>query len=144
MSLEKLASVLVVVQALVMVKRPGVVTRVSLAVLALLDVSDFRADRCLCSVELLSVALVTIFFAADVAVINVGELNDAFDAGSEITPEMLVEKGLVRSSFEELKVLGDGELSKNLKISAHRFSASAEAKISAAGGTYSLIAVGSF
>jgi large subunit ribosomal protein L15 len=84
------------------------------------------------------------FFAADVAVINVGELNDAFDAGSEITPEMLVEKGLVRSSFEELKVLGDGELSKNLKISAHRFSVSAEAKISAAGGTYSLIAVGSF
>jgi large subunit ribosomal protein L15 len=84
------------------------------------------------------------FFAADVAVINVGELNDAFDAGSEITPEMLVEKGLVRSSFEELKVLGDGELIKNLKISAHRFSASAEAKISAAGGTYSLIAVGSF
>jgi hypothetical protein len=61
MSLEKLASVLVVVQALVMVRRPGVVTRVSLAVLALLDVSDFRADRCLCSVELLSVALVTIF-----------------------------------------------------------------------------------
>ena len=84
------------------------------------------------------------FFAADVAVINVGELNEAFDAGSEITPEMLVEKGLVRSSFEELKVLGDGELSKNLKISAHRFSASAEAKISAAGGTYNVIAVGSF
>ena len=84
------------------------------------------------------------FFAADVAVINVGELNDAFDAGTEVTPELLVEKGLVRSSFEELKVLGDGELTKNLKISAHRFSAAAETKISAAGGSYNVIAVGSF
>jgi large subunit ribosomal protein L15 len=84
------------------------------------------------------------FFAADVAVINVGELNEAFEAGSEITPELLAQKGLVRSRFEQLKVLGDGELNKSLKISAHRFSASAEAKISAAGGTYSVIAVGSF
>lgn len=84
------------------------------------------------------------FFAADVAVINVGELNEAFDAGTEVTPELLVQKGLVRSSFEELKVLGDGELTKNLKISAHRFSASAESKISAAGGAYTVITVGSF
>ena len=84
------------------------------------------------------------FFAADVAVINVGELNDAFEAGTEVTPALLVQKGLVRSSFEELKVLGDGELTKNLKISAHRFSAVAESKISAAGGSYSVIAVGSY
>ena len=84
------------------------------------------------------------FFAADVAVINVGELNEAFDAGTEVTPELLVQKGLVRSSFEELKVLGDGELTKSLKISAHRFSASAESKISAAGGSYNVIVVGSF
>jgi large subunit ribosomal protein L15 len=84
------------------------------------------------------------FFAADVAVINVGELNEAFEAGAEVTPELLVEKGLVRTSFEELKVLGDGELTKSLKISAHRFSAAAEAKISAVGGSYSVIVVGSF
>lgn len=84
------------------------------------------------------------FFAADVAVVNVGELNDAFEAGTEITPELLASKGLIRSKFDELKVLGDGELSKKLSISAHRFSASAEAKISQAGGAYTRIVVGSF
>jgi len=84
------------------------------------------------------------FFAADVAVVNVGELNDAFEAGTEITPELLSSKGLIRSKFDELKVLGDGELTKNLSISAHRFSASAEAKISAAGGAYTRIVVGNF
>jgi large subunit ribosomal protein L15 len=81
-------------------------------------------------------------FAADVAVVNVGELNEAFEAGAEITPEILVSKGLVRSKFDELKVLGDGELSKTFRISAHRFSASAEQKIAAAGGAIERIAVG--
>lgn len=84
------------------------------------------------------------FFAADVAVVNVGELNDAFEPGTEITPELLVSKGLVRTSFDELKVLGDGELTKKLSISAHRFSASAESKITAAGGGFTRIVVGSF
>ncbi len=75
---------------------------------------------------------------------NVGELNDSFEAGTEITPEMLAEKGLIRSKFDELKVLGDGELSKKLKISysAHRFSSSAEQKIAAAGGTFERIPTG--
>jgi large subunit ribosomal protein L15 len=81
-------------------------------------------------------------FAADVAVVNVGELNEAFEAGAEITPEILVSKGLVRSKFDELKVLGDGELSKKFTISAHRFSASAEQKIAAAGGAIERIVVG--
>jgi large subunit ribosomal protein L15 len=75
------------------------------------------------------------FFAADVAVVNVGELNDAFESGAEITPEVLADKGLIRTSFDELKVLGDGELTKKFTISAHRFSASAEEKIAAAGGS---------
>jgi len=81
-------------------------------------------------------------FAADVAVVNVGELNEAFETGAEITPEILVSKGLVRSKFDELKVLGDGELSKKFRIAAHRFSASAEQKIAAAGGEIQRIAVG--
>jgi len=84
------------------------------------------------------------FFAADVAVINIGELNDAFEAGAEISPELLAGKGLIPSKFDELKVLGDGELTKSFVINAHRFSASAEAKIAAAGGTVSRIAVSSF
>jgi large subunit ribosomal protein L15 len=48
---------------------------------------------------------------------------------------LLVAKGLVATRFDEVKVLGDGELTVSLKVVAHRFSASAEAKIVAAGGT---------
>ncbi len=81
-------------------------------------------------------------FAVNVAVVNVGELNDSFDTGTEITPTMLAEKGLIRSKFDQLKVLGDGELSKKFKITAHRFSSSAEQKISAAGGSFERIPTG--
>ncbi len=81
-------------------------------------------------------------FAPDVAVVNVGELNDSFETGAEITPAMLLEKGLIRTKFDELKVLGDGELSKKFRITAHRFSSSAEQKISAAGGSFERIPAG--
>ena len=74
-------------------------------------------------------------FAAEVVVINVGLLGENFEAGSVITPEILVAKGLIATRYDELKVLGDGELSVAINVSAHRFSASAEAKIVAAGGT---------
>ncbi|MEN9555316.1 MAG: ribosomal protein [Planctomycetota bacterium] len=74
-------------------------------------------------------------FAAEVAVVNVGLLGENFESGSEVTPELLVAKGLVATRFDEVKVLGDGELTVSLKVVAHRFSASAEAKIVAAGGT---------
>lgn len=74
-------------------------------------------------------------FAAEVAVINVGKLSDSFEAGATVTPEALAERGLIPSRFDELKILGDGELTKALTISAHRFSAGAEQKIAAAGGT---------
>ena len=82
-------------------------------------------------------------FAVNVAVVNVGELNDVFEAGTEITPGILAEKGLIRSKFDQLKVLGDGELSKKFRISAHRFSSSAEQKITAAGGSFERIPTGS-
>lgn len=74
-------------------------------------------------------------FAAEVAVVNVGLLGENFESGSEVTPELLVAKGLVATRFDEVKVLGDGEVTVSLKVVAHRFSASAEAKIVAAGGT---------
>lgn len=83
------------------------------------------------------------FFAPDVAVVNVGELSEAFESGTEITPALLVSKGLIKTSFDQLKVLGDGELSKSFKIIAHRFSASAEQKIAAAGGSFERIGTGS-
>ena len=74
-------------------------------------------------------------FAAEVVVINVGLLGENFEPGSVITPDILVAKGLIATRYDELKVLGDGELSVAINVSAHRFSASAEAKIVAAGGT---------
>lgn len=69
-----------------------------------------------------------------VAVVNIGELNDAFSGGEEITPEILAARNIAKGRFDELKVLGDGEITKKLKISAHRFSQSAREKIEKAGG----------
>ena len=54
---------------------------------------------------------------------NVGELDAVFQNGDEVTLESLRAKNLAKGRFDELKILGDGELTKKLKISAHRFSA---------------------
>jgi large subunit ribosomal protein L15 len=69
-----------------------------------------------------------------VAVINVGDLESAFEAGVEVTPEALKTKNLAKGRYDVLKVLGNGKLTKKLKISAHRFSATALEKIKKAGG----------
>ncbi len=73
-------------------------------------------------------------YALVVAAVNVGDLDGAFDAGDEVTMESLKEKSLAKGRYDILKILGDGELTKKLKISAHRFSKSALAKIEQAGG----------
>jgi large subunit ribosomal protein L15 len=73
-------------------------------------------------------------WGAKVAVINVGQLNDAFESGADVTPERLSQSGLVKGRYDQLKVLSDGELTKKLRISAHRFSQAALDKIKAAGG----------
>jgi large subunit ribosomal protein L15 len=73
-------------------------------------------------------------FAVTVATVNVADLDLAFEAGQEVTPESLQAKALIKRSFDVLKVLGDGELTKKLKVSAHRFSRSALEKIQQAGG----------
>jgi large subunit ribosomal protein L15 len=73
-------------------------------------------------------------WARTVAVVNVGELNDAFNAGDVVTPECLTTAQLIKGRYDELKVLGDGELTKKLKVSAHRFSKAAAEKITQAGG----------
>ncbi len=69
-----------------------------------------------------------------VAVVNVGQIDQAFEAGEEVSLETLSAKNLAKGRFDVLKILGDGELSKKLKISAHRFSKSAAEKIEKAGG----------
>jgi large subunit ribosomal protein L15 len=62
-----------------------------------------------------------------------------FPAGSEITLEALAEAGIIQSTREMVKILGDGELDRVLVINAHKFSASARTKIEAAGGTANII-----
>jgi len=66
--------------------------------------------------------------------VNVADLEDRFDAGSEVTPESLKAAGLAKRPLP-VKILGKGELSKSLKVSAHGFSASAKEKIEGAGGS---------
>ena len=73
-------------------------------------------------------------FAQSVAAVNVGDLNEAFEAGEEVNPETLKAKSLLRYRYDLLKILGDGELTKKLKVSAHKFSAAAKSKIEQAGG----------
>ena len=73
-------------------------------------------------------------FAPSVASVNVGALDRAFADGAEVGDEALRAAGLVRGQFDLLKVLGDGPLTKRLKVSAHRFSRSALEKIQKAGG----------
>jgi large subunit ribosomal protein L15 len=67
--------------------------------------------------------------------VNVRDLEARFEAGAEVTPESLKAAGLIRSLRKDVKILGVGELSKQLSVTAHRFSASAREKIEAAGGT---------
>ena len=67
--------------------------------------------------------------------VNLRDLEARFDAGAEVTPEALKEKGLIRNTRTDVKILGHGDLTKKLTVSAHRFSATAREKIEAAGGT---------
>ena len=68
------------------------------------------------------------------AAVNVRDL-DRFDAGAEVTPEALAGAGLIRNTKTEVKILGQGDVSKKLVVSAHAFSATAREKIEAAGGS---------
>jgi large subunit ribosomal protein L15 len=69
------------------------------------------------------------------AEVNISDLEKIFETGASVTPEALVEHGLVRKSRQKsVVILGQGELKKALTVNAHRFSASAKQKIEAAGG----------
>ncbi len=73
-------------------------------------------------------------WAYSVIAVNVGDLDAVFANGDEVTPERLAETDLAKGRFDQVKILGDGELKKKLKISAHLFSQSALEKIKQAGG----------
>src|SRR6187200_274224 len=71
--------------------------------------------------------------------VNVAALEERFDAGAEVTPESLVEKGLIRSTRIDVKLLGQGELKKGLSVTVHAASASAREKVEGAGGSLTLL-----
>ena len=73
-------------------------------------------------------------FRTEFQVVNLDRLNDLFPEGGEVTPATLVQKGAVRDNAP-VKVLGGGEISVSVQVSAHAFSASAKEKIAAAGGS---------
>jgi large subunit ribosomal protein L15 len=75
----------------------------------------------------------TNIFRQDWAIVNLRDL-DRLEGVEEITPSILIEKGLVRQGASRIKVLAEGNLTRRVSIQAHRFSHSAAAKIEAAGG----------
>jgi large subunit ribosomal protein L15 len=68
------------------------------------------------------------------AAVNIRDL-ERFDADAEVTPQVLAEAGLIRNARIEVKILGQGDLSKKLAVTAHAFSATAREKIEGAGGS---------
>src|SRR5689334_7943431 len=71
--------------------------------------------------------------------VNVAALEERFDAGTEITPELLAERGLIRNTRIDVKLLGQGDLSKKLTVTVHAASASAREKVEGAGGSLTLL-----
>ncbi len=67
--------------------------------------------------------------------ISLAKLEASFETGEQITPEVLHERGLIKKAKHDLVILGTGELTKSLNISAHRFTKTAREKIERAGGT---------
>jgi large subunit ribosomal protein L15 len=74
-------------------------------------------------------------FRRDFNIVNVKALDAIAQAGDEVTAQTLLAAGVIRNAALPLKVLGEGELTKKITVTANRFSASAKSKIEAAGGT---------
>jgi large subunit ribosomal protein L15 len=77
-------------------------------------------------------------FRKEYAIVNLRDLG-RIEAGTAVTPLVLLERGLIKTMKDGVKVLGEGELSHPLRVAAHRFSQSALRKIQAAGGTAEVI-----
>jgi large subunit ribosomal protein L15 len=79
-------------------------------------------------------------FANNYEIVNISQLERLFDENSSINVQELVSAGLIGSIKSKVKVLGDGELTKKLNVVAHKFSKSAEQKISSCGGVAKVVA----
>jgi large subunit ribosomal protein L15 len=71
--------------------------------------------------------------------VNLRDLEARFEAGDEVTPEALKQKGLIRSVRKDVKLLGNGELTKKLTVSVHAASKTAREKVESSGGTLTLL-----
>jgi large subunit ribosomal protein L15 len=80
-------------------------------------------------------------FAPTVLIVNVSALEEVFENGATVTPQTLAERGLAKGAFDEIKILGNGDLTKKLSVEAHRFSKSAEEKITKQGGSVKRLGV---
>ena len=78
-------------------------------------------------------------FRVEYAVVNLDTLSERFDDGTVVTPELLVETGLITKARRPIKVLARGDVSKKLTVRAHKFSGKAAEKIAAAGGATEII-----
>jgi large subunit ribosomal protein L15 len=78
-------------------------------------------------------------FRKEYVIVNLEQLA-VFDAGAEIDPVILRDNGLIKNLHVDVKILGDGELDKALRVRAHKFSKSAAEKIQKAGGSVEVIA----
>ncbi len=74
--------------------------------------------------------------------VTLAALEEHFEAGDSITPETMLSRGVIAKGRRDVVVLGTGELTKSLRVSAHRFTKSAREKIERAGGTANLITPG--
>lgn len=77
-------------------------------------------------------------WATEYTIINVSDLN-RFEAGTEVTPQLLKEVGLAKQVVDGIKILGNGKLEKALTVKAQKFTKTAEEKINAAGGKAEVI-----
>jgi len=81
-------------------------------------------------------------FRREFSIVNLGQLEERFDAGTVVDPEALRGRGLIRNLAKPIKILADGKLNKSLTVKAHKFSAAAKERVEAAGGAAEVIAGG--
>lgn len=80
----------------------------------------------------------TNIFSKEYAEVNLSDL-ELFEEGTIVTPELLLENGIVRKQLDGIKILGNGDITRNLTVKAHKFTQSAAQKIEAAGGKAEVI-----
>ena len=79
------------------------------------------------------------FFATNVAIVNLSDIENVFEAGAVVDPDLLKITRLVQGRHDVIKILADGDITKSLTVKAHRFSKAAAEKIIAAGGTVEVL-----